>query len=369
MRPKAVNESDRIAHLTLARSENVGPVTFHQLLKIFGSAHHALAELPALARNGGLKREISVASMEAIENELQQCRKIGARIILWGESDYPIRLQKIADAPPVLTALGELSRLNEMQGVAVVGSRSASVNAIKFCEQIVSMLANYNIVSGLALGVDAAAHRKASFTTAVVAGGVDYIYPQQNRQLYHQILEKGVVLSEAKVGCAPVARAFPKRNRIISGISDAVLVIEAAMKSGTLITARNAAEQGRPVFAVPGSPMDPRAAGANMLLKSGAKLLESAQDVIEFLKGHQQQLHAPANQSNFDAAYSLPRDAELAKWRPLVAGAIGASPTKLDDLEEVLEIPCDLLNYLVLELELAGQIERGYGLYVRRVVF
>jgi len=345
-------------------------VTFYALLRRFGSAGAALEALPALSR------QPSPLSRSAAEAELAGIDRIGGRLVCWGEPLYPPMLTAVEDAPPVLTLLGR-GELALASVVAVVGARNASANGRRLARDIAAGLGETGIVvaSGLARGIDAAAHVGAldTGTLAAVAAGIDVVYPEENRGLYDAIAERGAIVAELPLGTEPQARHFPRRNRIISGISLGVVVVEAAAKSGSLITARFALEQGREVFAVPGSPLDPRSRGANDLLRNGATLTESAADVIAQL-GSLLQGRPPA-----------PTPVRLQPRRPLAAPAVrppipgppppvsddaaldilveklGPTPVAVDELVRQCQLSAASVATLLLELELAGRIERHPG--------
>src|SRR3954469_7843549 len=280
-----MNDSERRAWLRLARTENVGPVTFRNLIARFGTASAALEELPRLAARGG-KGNFVLADESEAERELEALAKLGGRLIAACEAEYPPGLKALEAPPPVISVLGH-PHLLQKEMIAIVGARNASALARKFADTLSRELgfAGLVVVSGLARGIDTSAHEAALAvgTVAVVAGGVDIIYPPENEKLYGEIKNRGVIVSEMRLGEAPQARHFPRRNRIISGLSRGVVVVEAAEKSGSLITAQYALEQGREIFAVPGSPLDPRAKGANRLIKDGATLTESAEDILSVL--------------------------------------------------------------------------------------
>lgn len=261
---RSLSHQERLDWLRLIRSENVGPITFKQLLRQFGSAKLALERLPDLARRGGRRKPIRVPTITEVRDEAGKLESLGGCLLCSCEPDYPIPLAAIDDAPPVLSLLGH-PHLLARPAVAVVGARNASINGRKLARDVSAGLAEagYLVVSGMARGIDTAAHEAAlsGGTAAVVAGGVDIVYPEENRSLYENICQNGVVLAEQPLGTEPQARHFPRRNRIVSGVSLGILVVEAAPRSGSLITARFALEQGREVFAVPGSPLDPREKG------------------------------------------------------------------------------------------------------------
>ena len=280
--------NDVINLLRLARTENVGAVLFSQLLRKYQTADKALDALPTIARRGGRKAPYKLISTETVIKELDDLYNAGGKAIFLTDDNYPKRLKSIYDPPPVLSCFGHTHLLNNPQ-IAIVGARNASTQAKNLAHRFAEVLGGDHkliITSGLAKGIDAAVHQGAlaTGTVAVVAGGVDYIYPKENNNLYEQIKEMGCIISEAPFSATPQARHFPKRNRIISGLSLGVLVIEAAIKSGSLITARQALEQGRDVFAVPGSPLDARARGCNKLIRDGATLTETPDDIMPFIQ-------------------------------------------------------------------------------------
>jgi DNA processing protein len=281
------NDAERIDWLRLIRSQNVGPRTFRTLLKHCGSAGVALDRLPEFARRGGASGTPRICSRADAERELKAAAAMGVSLVALGEPAYPLRLQMIDDAPPLLAVRGQSSAL-AMSMVAIVGARNASAAGVKFAERIARELgeAGFGIASGLARGIDAGAHRASlkTGTIAAMAGGHDHIYPPEHGPLAEAILAAGALISEMPLGWEPRARDFPRRNRLISGLAVGVVIVEAAHRSGSLITARMAAEQGREVFAVPGSPLDPRAAGTNDLIKQGAALVTDASDVISAIQ-------------------------------------------------------------------------------------
>jgi DNA processing protein len=290
-----LTDEQRLDWLRLIRSDHVGPRTFRALVNHYGGA---LAALPGLARRGGASGPARIPTHDDAERELKAAKSLGIRLLALGEPDYPPRLAMIDDAPPLLAARGKLAAL-ALPMVAMVGARNASAAGIRFAERLARELgqAGVAVVSGLARGIDAGAHRAslATGTIAVLAGGHDRIYPPEHAELVDALIADGAVVSEMPLGHEPRARDFPRRNRLISGLAVGVVVVEAAARSGSLITARLAAEQGREVFAVPGSPLDPRAAGSNGLLKQGATLVTEAADVIDVLRPILGQPAAPAS--------------------------------------------------------------------------
>src|SRR5512132_241283 len=279
-------DAERRDRLRLIRSENVGPIAFRRLLDRIGTAAAALGALLELARRGGRRKAVRVCSAAEAEAEIAALATHGARLIVFGDLDYPPQLAAIEDAPAIFAVVGDAA-LASRPCIAVVGSRNASLNGRGLARDLACALgaAGFVVVSGLARGIDAEAHRGAlaTGTVAVLASGVDVCYPQENAELYSRIAEQGALVSEARPGMAPQARHFPRRNRVISGLCRGVLVVEANLRSGSLITARMAAEQGREVFAVSGSPLDPRARGCNDLIRQGATLTESVADVLAAL--------------------------------------------------------------------------------------
>lgn len=357
--------AERLAWLRLIRCENVGPVTFHQLVARFGSATAALDALPDIARRGGRAKPLTICPAEAAEREIEAVARLGARLVARGESDYPAALAAIDDTPPLLTVKGKIE-LATQRAVAVVGARNASANGRRFARDIAAQLGTTGllVVSGLARGIDAAAHEGAldTGTLAVLAGGIDTVYPEENRRLHETITERGLLVAEMPVGTVPQARHFPRRNRIISGISLGVLVVEAAERSGSLITARFALEQGREVFAVPGSPLDPRCKGTNRLIRDGATMVESADDILRELGP---QLGTPLTERHRAAFSTAPAPEigakDLAEAREIVLGLLSPTPLPVDELLRQCQMSPAVILTIVLELELAGRVARQPG--------
>lgn len=361
-----LTDEQRLDWLRLIRSDNVGPRTFRDLVNHYGGARAALAALPHLARRGGAARPARIPSREDAESELKAARARGVDFVALGEPDYPARLQTIDDAPPLLAVQGKTAALHQPL-VAIVGSRNASAAGMKFAERLARDLASagFVIVSGLARGIDAAAHRAslASGTVAVLAGGHECIYPPDHIDLFNAILPDGAAISEMPLAWEPRARDFPRRNRLISGLAVGVVIVEAARRSGSLITARMAGEQGREVFAVPGSPLDPRAEGTNGLLKQGATLVTEASDVITALEPILGRgLDLPAEEPPGEDP--TPLDAEPAEdERNRIIALLGPTPASLDDLVRLSRSRPAIVRMVLLELEIAGRLERhGAGL-------
>ena len=363
---RALNPAERLDWLRLIRTENVGPITFHQLLQRFGSAAVALEALPGFARKGGRSGGIAICSRAEAERELTALAKAGGRFLAWGEPDYPPALAAVDDAPPLLSVVGD-AQLLQRRAIAVVGARNASANGRRFARDIAGELGRngFLVVSGLARGIDAAAHQGAleTGTLAVVAGGIDMVYPEENRALHEAIAERGVLAAELPVGTEPQARHFPRRNRIISGTSLGVLVVEAALKSGSLITARFALEQGREVFAVPGSPLDPRCRGANDLIRGGATLVEGVEDVLSALGGQLSDPRRPVFNRPVTASLTDGNDTEnqTDTARAKVLEGLGPSPVQVDELVRQCQLSPAIVATVLLELELAGRLERQPG--------
>jgi DNA processing protein len=354
-----LSDAERLDRLRLIRSENVGPATFRRLLDRFGTASAALRALPDLARRGG-RRSVHVCSVADAEAELAAIDRCGARLIVFGDDAYPAILAAIDDAPASFAVIGDVQLLRR-PGIAVVGSRNASLNGRRMAYDLARDIgiAGFVVASGMARGIDAEAHRGAlaTGTVAVLAGGVDVCYPLENAQLYARIREEGALLSEVPPATAPQARHFPRRNRLISGLAQGVVVVEANLRSGSLITARMAAEQGREVFAVPGSPLDPRARGCNDLLRQGAILTESAADVLGQLRAP-----IPATRPMAQPA-PLPEidDAEVDEARRLVAETLSPTPVAVDEIIRTCQLSPARVSTILLEWELAGRLERHAG--------
>jgi len=363
MKSTKLSPQERLEWLRLARTEQVGAITFRHLLVRYGSPAEALKALPELARRGGRGQPLVPPSVKQIENELALMEKKGGRFLFICEPDYPASLAQIESAPPVLGVLGHTSLLHKQQ-IGIVGARNASLNGRKMAERLARDLGDsgYVITSGLARGIDAAAHQMAlqTGTVAVVAGGPDVVYPEENRKLYEQIIEVGCVISEQPLGCEPRANLFPRRNRLISGLSLGVVVIEAARQSGSLITARMALEQGREVFAVPGSPLDPRAGGTNDLIRQGATITESAADVLEHIRKPARLFMEPPAEPFEDRPMSVD-DAQLDLAREKILENLSTSPVSVDELVRQCQLSLPLVLTVLLECELAGRLDRQPG--------
>ncbi|MGD9545697.1 MAG: DNA-processing protein DprA [Methylocystis sp.] len=403
--PGRLSDAQLIDWLRLIRSENVGPRTFRQLINRFGGAGAALDALPSLAARSLRGRTIRIATREEALREIDAARALGVRLITTGDPDYPPLLREIADAPPLIAVRGS-SWTAQRDSVAIVGSRNASAAGLAFAERLARSLAaeNYVVVSGLARGVDAVAHRATleTGTIAVLAGGHARPYPSEHAQLMEAIAERGLIVSEMPIEWEPRGRDFPRRNRIISGLSRGTIVVEAARRSGSLITARFANEQGREVFAVPGSPLDPRAEGVNDLIRQGATLCARPEDVISVLA---ENAGAPARKNLFDddslegeeilideldlfsgaedsafeerpapkrfSAPSPPADcaADLEGGAPnaaaphpdaheIILGLLGPAPIAIDDLIRVAGLTAPEVQGVLVELDIEGRLQR-----------
>lgn len=353
--------------LRLIRTESVGPITFFQLMARFGSATEAIAALPTLSVRGGRRAALNAFSKNDAEKEIAAAQKFGAEMIVYGAPDYPQWLMNIADPPPVITVLGHTHLWQNKDMVAMVGARNASAAGCQFAQRLARELggAGLTVVSGLARGIDTFVHKGslASGTVAVIAGGIDNIYPPENQMLYTQIKESGAVISEQPFGALPFSGAFPGRNRIIAGMSLGTVVIEASPKSGSLITARFAVENNREVFAVPGSPLDPRSKGCNQLIKDGAIMTESAGDVLQgiaHLRGQSMQENEPPAFANATARQA-PDESELDSARNVILEKLGITAVSVDELIEQCGISAAAALTIILELELGGKLKRLSG--------
>ncbi|QQS13097.1 MAG: DNA-protecting protein DprA [Rhodospirillales bacterium] len=392
---------ERMARARLARTPRIGPVTFHEMVGHYGSAAAALDALPSLAKRAGFQSAPRPPGAAALRDEADALAALGGRFVIAGDADYPAALTQLGDAPPVLSVIGDAALLSR-SAIAVVGARNASVGGRRLATDFAAGLGGrgFVVVSGLARGVDTAAHRAAlpTGTVAVLAGGVDVVYPPENDDLYREIAAAGAIVSEAPLGAVPQARHFPRRNRIVSGLSLGVLVVEAALQSGSLITARQAADQGREVFAIPGSPLDPRARGCNRLIRDGAHLVEEIADIAAILpdpaaapappprplappapapKRRRTRPAEPApmplggGQSGHDDPSPTPgvdaqpiefmetSDPEAVAER--IAAALTRAPTPVDEIIRCCHVSPAAATAALLDLELAGRIERRPG--------
>ncbi len=362
-----LSDRQRLAWLQLIRSDNIGPITFRELINQFGTAEAALDALPdLLARTGG-KKSIRIATRSNAEREIDIAQRNGARFVGLGEPDYPHAL-KMSDAPPPMIAVKGAGECLTRHAVSIVGSRNSSLSGVKITRQIASEIGRCDFVigSGLARGIDTAAHEASieTGTIAVFAGGLDIIYPPENASLVDRILGGGgATISEMPFGWKPRAQDFPRRNRIVAGLALGLVVIEAAHRSGSLISARLANEMGRLVFAVPGSPLDPRCAGTNRLLKDGAILTTGGKDVLEALMpltrtSGEQAPYSLEEQEKGSAAFQAPADESD---RSRIISALGPTPCEIDEIIRFTDISTPIVQLVLLELDLAGRLERHPG--------
>jgi len=351
---------DLIDRIRLVRSPGIGPVTYRQLIARFGSPAAALAAVPDLARRGG-GRSPPLRTRDDAEREMARVEKLGARYLALGQGLYPRLLAELDDAPPLLIAKGDL-KLLDRQAVAIVGARNASAAACRFARHLAHDLGQQGaaVVSGLARGIDSAAHDGAleTGTIAVVAGGIDVFYPPENEARQKALYDRGLVLAEMPPGTEPRSRHFPYRNRIIAGISLGTVVVEAAPRSGSLITARLAAEAGREVMAVPGSPLDPRAQGCNQLIRDGATLVQNAADVMEALRPLEPRVaSAPSDYRPAEPEAANSENSVLS----LVEELLGPSPVPVDEIIRLSGATSGAVQMALLELDLAGRLDRHAG--------
>jgi DNA processing protein len=364
--------TDQIDQLRLIRAEGVGPVTYRRLLDRYRTPQAALDALPRLARAGGRTTAPLTMSAADAERELERTAAAGGRMVFLGDAEYPPLLALLDDAPPCLVFCGEAA-LVQLRCVAAVGGRNASANGQRMAENLAAELAaSVVVVSGLARGIDTAAHvgamRTQAFgagrTIAVVAGGIDQPYPPENATLHRRIADTNLLVTEAPIGTVPQARHFPRRNRIIAGLSLGVVVVEAALRSGSLITARIAQEAGREVFAVPGSPLDPRARGGNDLIRQGAVLVETAADVLDNLPMEPAAVR-PRTPGLAEPDFAFPEELEPARNPPeartKVLSLLSPEPTMVDDLVRRCHLSPSVTVAVLLELELAGRVETLSG--------
>ena len=365
-------EDEKLSWLRLLRSRRVGISTFFRMIGEHGSAGAALAALPEVARGAGLT-DYSACSEQAALGEVRAGRRAGARLVALGEADYPAALADLDDAPPLLWITGDAAVLRRPM-IAMVGARNASSLGMRMAKALARELAGrgYVIVSGLARGIDTAAHKASAETgtVAVMAGGIDVIYPSENAALAQEIEAAGLRISEQPMGLQPMARHFPRRNRLISGLAAGVVVIEAAAKSGSLITARNALDQGREVLAVPGHPFDARASGCNMLIRDGARLVRNADDVVEALAPIAPAMADRAGQQSELPLAAVPEAPpppaarhlrETAALHQQILDRLGPSPVAEDQLIRDLKAPANSVAPVLLDLELQGRVSRQAG--------
>ena len=363
---KSESTQDLLAWIRLSRSENVGPISFFQLLSRYESIDAALDALPQWARRGGRSQTLRICSLHEAEREYEAHLKIGSQLIAFNHPNYPKILKTIHDPPPLLSVRGNIDLLNQ-KSIGIVGARNASLNGKKIAQAFARELGEnqFVITSGLARGIDTSAHEGSleTGTIAVLAGGVDHIYPPENKNLYDTIADKGLIVAEAPFGTTPHASYFPRRNRLISGLSLGVVIVEAALKSGSLITARFALEQGREVFAVPGSPLDPRCHGPNQLIQQGAQLIQKAQDLMQGFEGSSLKSDALYNTKMHSLFETTTEDfqRQLHQVKPILLENLSFAPVQINELIRQCACPPATIATLLLELELAGRLDRHPG--------
>ena len=355
--------AERLDRIRLARTSGIGPLTYRRLLGRYLTAAQAIDALPGLAQAGGRTGPLTVARKSDVERELGRLHKLGGRMLVLGEDDYPQLLAMLEDAPPVISILGDPALLRN-RAVGLVGARNASANGQRMAEALAAELASHGIliVSGLARGIDTAAHTGAmhtGHTAAAIAGGLDMPYPAENAALQARIAEHGVVIAEAPLGTAPQARHFPRRNRIIAGLSMGVVVVEAARHSGSLITAQLALDANRMVLAVPGSPLDPRSNGSNDLIRNGGTLVGQASDVLEAIAGWEAPgpERLPLGFAEPAVAWPEPATVDLVKARSQVLALLSPDPAAVDDLIRRCQLSASTVMAVLLVLELEGVVE------------
>lgn len=366
-----LSDEQRLNWLRLIRSQNVGPATFRDLISHYGTAAAALEALPELAQRGGAAARIKICPVEDAERELLRCESVGARFVAIGEPDYPTILRNADQSPPLLALMGSSNILTQ-KCVAIVGSRNASIAGMKLTQRFASQLGEqgYSIASGLARGIDTAAHRASlkTGTIAVFAGGVDHIFPDENVELAKAIVDNGgALLSEMPMGWQPRAKDFPRRNRIVTGLAQGVIVVEAAKRSGSLISARLANEMGRIVLAVPGSPLDPRSEGTNGLIKQGATLVSTTEDILEALAPLDPEMHDfiyDISEGEEELPFEVEKEAIQDADKPIrdaIISSLGPSPTEIDDIIRFTGATNGQVQLVLMELDLAGRLERHTG--------
>ena len=370
--------TEQLSILRLIRGKGIGPATFYKLLDYYGAAEKAVEA----AESGQVKA--SVAPLNVVQEELKALQKMGAQMVFYTDAHYPAALKMLADAPPVLTCLGNVALLQQKQ-VALVGSRNASAHGCRFTQKLAAELSEqgWGVTSGLARGVDTAAHKGGlsgrGKTIAVLGGGLDHIYPPENEPLFYEIAKHGLIVAETPLGTRPTAQSFPKRNRIVAGLSAGVVVVEAARKSGSLITAQQAGEQGREVMAVPGHPADPRSHGANHLIRQGATLITSSADILEAVQNFQFEapvLHTPKFFTREELEDMRPEeeptlplelnptsaaDVTADNLEAKIIQTLSTTPTAIDDVVQAVGVPTAAVTAALSEMEMDGLITRSTG--------
>ncbi len=376
LKSKKLTSEEKINWIRLSRTENVGPATFFRIMEIFNNnINEAIDKTPELSENAGLRKSLNICEKSVVEKEIEDCQKFGAEILTFVDEDYPRMVREIYDPAPILTVVGQKKFLND-DAIAIVGPRNASFHACKFAEKIANDLTRREIivVSGLAKGIDAAAHRGSleNGTVAVIAGGINHIYPAENKNLYEKIKEEGILVSEQPFGAAPRGSNFIQRNRIISGISYGVVVVEAGVQSGSLATARFALDQGREVFAVPGFPDDPRTHGSNLLIEEGAIFTLGSEKILKEMRrlrgifGEVGILQEPETSVFQGFETRFPTDDDIKKVREEIKKRIGVVPISIEEIITQTQAPARFVNIALVQLELADIVSINYGKVVKK---
>ncbi|MEM7122354.1 MAG: DNA-processing protein DprA [Pseudomonadota bacterium] len=360
----ALDAGERMARLALARSGGIGPMRFQELLAECGSASAALAQLPGLMQRARLKTR-KVATAAEAQREVAALEQLGGQMIVWGDKAYPPQLAEIRDPPPAIAVIGHAELLSGPM-IAIVGARNASAAARRWTEDLARELGekDFIVVSGMARGIDAAAHTGSlpTGTVAVLAGGIDHIYPPENEALYGELKTDGAIVTEQPLGLTPRSGHFPRRNRLVAGLAQGVIVVEATRKSGALITARLAAEEGREVFAVPGSPRDPRARGPNHLIRQGAILTEGIDDIVEALaRPEPRRIRLDAGDETTHETGPIDQDSTPADTARRILDCLSTTPVEVDEIVRRCQVTAADAQTMLLELELEGRIERHPG--------
>ena len=364
-----VTLSENAIHsLRLIRSQKIGIRTFFDLIKLYQTPLKVVSQLPLMLERGNQKNNFLLFSIEQVLEEVEKTEKYGARIISFFDQEYPSLLREVYDPPPVITMVGNSNFLNK-NSLAVVGSRNATINGNRFTYKIAKEVGKegFLIISGLARGIDRAAHEASleSGTVAVIAGGIDNIYPPENEDLYYKIAENGLIISEMPFGTSPKSQNFPQRNRIISGMCSTTVVVEASPKSGSLITARFALEQNREIFAVPGFPLEPRSQGTNQLIKEGANIVTSIQDILDIIAKTQNKEFAinkfSDSADNLDYSNNSISEEEIIKTKKYLLHSLSFNPTSIEDIVSISKISFRLLLTAIVELEINRKIIRYPG--------
>jgi DNA processing protein len=372
---KKLSELEKINWIRLARTENVGPATFFRIMEIFPDINEAIEKFPQLCQDAVIRKNLKLCEQNLVEKELDDCQKFGAEILTYLDDDYPRMVREIYDPAPILTVMGDKKLLNE-DALAIVGPRNASFHACKFAQRIAQDVSRLQIaiISGLAKGIDAAAHRGSieNMTVAVIAGGINHVYPYENKALFEQIRKKGVIVSEQPFGAKPHGSNFIQRNRIISGISYGVVVVEAGVQSGSLATARFALDQGREVFAVPGFPDDPRTHGSNLLIEEGAIFTVGSEKILKEMRRLRGifcdvgKLEEPQSVAFAGFAPKMPSETDIKKIRDEIKARISTIPLAIEEIIMQTGSMARIVNIALVQLELADEISINHGKVVKK---